>query len=217
VLETEWGADTERFRPDRSATPPFARDPGRIWCVFAGAFRSWHGAAHLTSALARLHERGDSRFAAVLVGDGPERAPAERAAGETPFIQFVGKVPHTDLPGFLAHADIGVAPFDAARHRPLQLGFYWSPLKVFEYMASGLPVVAPRLPRIQQLVEHGREGLLYDPDIPHALTDALARLADSDYRHQLGAAARKRAVRDFSWDAHCEKLEHRLRRLTGRS
>ena len=77
------------------------------------------------------------------------------------------------LPAALAAADIGVAPFDPTRHGPLRLGFYWSPLKIFEYMAVGLPVVAPALPRLERLVEHGREGLLYDAEDPRALDRAL--------------------------------------------
>jgi len=243
VLRVEWGADTRHFRPradaarlrqgsgaasDRqgsgaarlrqgsgaaSEAAPFPKDPARVWCVFAGAFRSWHGVAHLTSALARLHAAGDHRFGAVLLGDGPERPAAERAARDVPGIFFTGAIPHDQLPRYLAAADIGVAPFDAMRHRPLRLGFYWSPLKVFEYMACGLPVVAPRLPRLTTLVEHGREGWLYDPEAPRALDGALTALADAPTRQRLGAAARERAVRDFSWAAHCRALDARLREL----
>ena len=40
---------------------------------------------------------------------------------------------------------------------------YFSPLKVFEYMAAGLPVVAPAVARLPTLIEHAREGILYDP------------------------------------------------------
>jgi glycosyltransferase involved in cell wall biosynthesis len=220
VLETEWGADTERFRPrtDRVAGHRLQvagrdLDPSRIWCVFAGAFRAWHGAARLTAALAELHRRGDTRFGGLLIGDGPERAAAERAAAGVPDIVFTGAVPHADLPSCLAAADIGVAPFEIARHPPLQLGFFWSPLKVFEYMASGLPVVAPRLPRLETLIEHGREGLLYDAEVPGALAATLTELADAGRRQALGAAARARAVRDFSWRAHCKALDKRLRSL----
>jgi glycosyltransferase involved in cell wall biosynthesis len=184
--------------------------------VFAGAFRSWHGVVQLSAALARLHAAGDSRFGAVFIGDGPERRAAERAARDVPGVLFTGALPHTDLPAALAAADIGVAPFDPGRHAPLQLGFYWSPLKVFEYMAVGLPVVAPALPRLSRLVAHGREGLLYDPRDPRDLDRSLVALADAGRRRALGTAARARVVRDFSWSAHCAALDGRLARLRAR-
>ena len=215
VLEVEWGADTHRFTPDAAGPLPFTRAEGRVHAVFAGAFRAWHGATHLARALSRLHAAGDERFAGVFIGDGPERVPTEEHARGVPAVTFTGALPHDALPAALAAAEIGVAPFDPARHAPLQLGFYWSPLKVFEYMASGLPVVAPALPRLTQLVAHGREGVLYDPNDPHALEQALVSLADRDTRRTMGAAARARVVRDYSWDAHCATLDARLRTLVG--
>jgi glycosyltransferase involved in cell wall biosynthesis len=216
VLEIEWGADVERFRPGATGPLPFTRDPNRILCVFAGAFRSWHGVVPFCAALARLASAGESRFGAVLIGDGPERAAAERAAAHVPGVIFTGAIAHEQLPACLAAADIGVAPFDPGQHAPLQLGFYWSPLKIFEYMAAGLPVVAPALPRLGRLVEHGREGLLYDQDDPRALDRTLVALADADLRRRLGTAARERVVRDFSWRAHCAALDARLRQLGAR-
>ena len=213
ILEVEWGADVQRFRPHAPGEPAFTADPARIVCVFAGAFRAWHGAVHLAAALARLHAAGDTRFGGVFIGDGPERAATKRCARGVPGVQFTGAVAHDRLPASLAHAQIGVAPFDPGRHAPLRLGFYWSPLKIFEYMAVGLPVVAPALPRLRTLVEHGREGWLYEPDDPRGLDHALVALADPDVRQRIGAAARARVVRDFSWDAHCAALDTRLRAL----
>jgi glycosyltransferase involved in cell wall biosynthesis len=81
---------------------------------------------------------------------------------------------------------------------------------MFEYMASGLPVVAPGVARIPDLVAHEREGLLYDPADANGLTDALERLADPGLREKLGAAARDRAVSQYSWAAHCAALHGRL-------
>src|SRR5204863_5132888 len=104
-------------------------------------------------------------------------------------------------------------PFDSARHPPLRLGFYWSPLKVFEYMACGLPVVAPRLPRLTRLIAHDVEGLLYDSGDARGLEAALVSLADSSTRKRLGAAARARVVRDFSWETHCAALDAPLQML----
>jgi glycosyltransferase involved in cell wall biosynthesis len=216
VLEAEWGADVDQFHPGATGPLPYRHDDGRVLCVFAGAFRSWHGVVHLSAALARLHAAGDDRFGAVFIGDGPERPAAQRAARDVPGVSFTGALPHADLPAALAGADIGVAPFDPTRHAPLQLGFYWSPLKIFEYMAVGLPVVAPALPRLRRLVEHEREGVLYDPADPRGLDRALTALADPAVRRRMGAAARERVVRDFSWAAHCAALDRRLKRL-GRS
>jgi glycosyltransferase involved in cell wall biosynthesis len=209
VLEIEWGADVDHFTPD-APRPPFERDHKRVIGVFAGAFRSWHGVVQLSASLARLHAAGDHRFGALFIGDGPERSAAERAARGVPAVTFTGAIPHQALPGWLAQADVGIAPFDPSRHRPLRLGFYWSPLKIFEYMAVGLPVVAPALPRLRRLVEHGREGWLYDPDDPRALDRALETLADPARRRTMGAAARERVVRDFSWAAHCRALDARF-------
>jgi glycosyltransferase involved in cell wall biosynthesis len=214
VLEAEWGANVDRFHPGATGTLPFTRDPQRVLCVFAGAFRSWHGVVQLSASLARLHAQGEHRLGAVFIGDGPERAQAEHAARDVPGITFTGAVPHTDLPQCLAAADIGVAPFDPGKHRPLTLGFYWSPLKIFEYMSAGLPVVAPRLPRIAHLVGDENEGLLYDPMDPRTLDSALVRLTDAALRQRLGQAARTRAVAQYSWRAHCADIDARLRTLT---
>jgi glycosyltransferase involved in cell wall biosynthesis len=117
------------------------------------------------------------------------------------------------MPACLAASDIGVAPFDVDAHGPLSLGFYWSPLKIFEYMASGLPVVAPALPRIASLAAHGTEALLYDPSQPGTLADALAALLDAPLRARLGAAARARAEREYGWAAHCRALDAALRKV----
>ncbi|HQX80298.1 MAG TPA: glycosyltransferase family 4 protein [Vicinamibacterales bacterium] len=213
VLEAEWGADVDSFRPDVTGPLPFTRDPARVLCVFAGAFRSWHGVAQMAASLARLHRQGEDRLGAVFIGDGPERAAAEQLTRDVPGVTFTGAVPHDQLPQCLAAADIGVAPFDPGKHKPLALGFYWSPLKIFEYMSAGLPVVAPRLSRIAALVSDGDEGLLYDPADPRTLDDALVRLTDTELRERLGGAARVRAVAQYSWRAHCALLDTRLRAL----
>ncbi len=191
MIELEWGADTERFTPGAAGRVPFTKEPGAIVAVFAGAFRAWHGAIQLVDAVRQLHERGLDAFRAVFLGDGPERPAAMAAAAGDPRFVFAGAVSHDDMPAALAAADIGVAPFDVARHPPLALGFYWSPLKVFEYMASGLPVVAPALPRLRDLVGDAVEGLLYEP----ATSDSARRRAGHARRSRTPRATGRRRPR----------------------
>lgn len=209
ILEAEWGADTGRFHPGAEGPLPFAPLPGVV-AVFAGAFRSWHGAIHMARAIRRLRDRGRHDISALFIGDGPELPAVKAEAAGLDNVLFAGALPHDRMPAALAAAHIGVAPFDIGAHKPLTLGFYWSPLKMFEYMASGLPVVAPAVARIPALVTHGREGLLYDPADPDALAAALEALADPVHRAPMGAAARERALRDYSWAAHCAALHARL-------
>ena len=106
-----------------------------------------------------------------MIGDGPELGRVRRAAAgieDSVLLHWCGRATIA-CRGVLAAADIGVAPFDVSAHAPLALDFYWSPLKVFEYMASGLPVVAPDIPRLRRIVADGREGLLYDAADPNGL------------------------------------------------
>ena len=215
IVRLEWGADTVRFHPGASGDVPFPSSSG-IVAIFAGAFRSWHGAIHLARAIRELRQRGNSTTIAVFVGDGPELPRVKAEAAGLEGVHFTGAIEHERMPAVLAAADIGVAPFDVLAHPPLSLGFYWSPLKIFEYMASGLPVVAPAVDRIPDLVAHEQEGILYDATSPGALAAALERLSDQALRQRLSAAARERAVRDYSWAAHCEALEQAIKRAGSR-
>jgi glycosyltransferase involved in cell wall biosynthesis len=211
IVQIEWGADTDDFHPGAAGNVPFARRPGEIVAVFAGAFRAWHGAIRFVEAIGELRAHGQRTIRAVLVGDGPEMEATRRAAVGIDGVTFTGAVGHDRMPATLAAADIGVAPFDVGAHAPLALGFYWSPLKVFEYMAAGLPVVAPAIDRLRTIVRDRQEGLLYDAGDPAGLADALETLADPARRAQLGAAARARVVEHYSWAAHCAKLDAVMR------
>ena len=186
------GVDPSRF-PERSP------DPGRPFTVgFVGTLKPWHGIGVLAEAFARLRER-DPRAKLLVVGDGPERERLESnlaTRGLAEAAHLAGAVAATEVPGWLARMDVGVAPYpDSSR-------FYFSPLKVLEYMAAGLPVVASRIGQIADLVEQGRSGLLCPPGDPVALAAALDHLRrDPALRERLGAAGRERAQRSHTWDA----------------
>ncbi|HEX5504496.1 MAG TPA: glycosyltransferase [Thermomicrobiales bacterium] len=223
IVELPWGANTDLFDPARVGPGERADvrrelgipDDARV-VAFAGSFRPWHGVGALLAALRELLPR-DPDLWALLLGDGPERPGLERAArgwgAAGRRVVFAGRRPYDEVPRYLAAADVGAAPFEPARHPALRhFGFYWSPLKVFEYGAMALPVVCPDLPPLNQIVRDGREGRLYREGDPAALAAALAALlGDGAGRRALGAAARERVVRHYSWMAHCRALAETLR------
>jgi glycosyltransferase involved in cell wall biosynthesis len=119
------------------------------------------------------------------------------------------------MPEVVASADLGVAPYDTARLRQLRLGFYWSPLKIFEYMASGLPAVTIPLPPLTEIVRDDQEGAWFRESDSTDLARVLVRLAEDPVRRgRLGANARARVVERYSWQRHCEQLERVLQRIT---
>ncbi len=228
IVEAPWGANTDLFDPTRldpaavAATRAALGIPlGVPVIAFSGSFRPWHGVAALLDALrGLLPARPDLH--ALLIGDGPERpalAAAVRgwgAAGDR--VIFAGRLPYAEVPRHLAVADIGVAPFEPARHPALRhFGFYWSPLKVFEYGAMGLPTVCPAIPPLDRIVRDGREGRLYREGDRAGLAAALAALLDDPAgRRAMGRAARERVVSRYSWAAHCRTLNDVLRQIAGR-
>ena len=222
IVELPWGANVERFVP-QTGSPLLATLRARLGlpepeqvAVFAGSFRVWHGVHDFIGAAVRLVEEG-APFHFLLIGDGPERRTAERrVASHTERFHFLGSVPHVEMPDLLALAGAGVAPFNTAEHPALRAaGFFWSPLKIYEYMAAGLPVITPAIPPLDTTIREGIEGASYpEGDIP-ALAAAIRRVLESPERAQMGRRARERVVRDFSWQRHCQEIERILVEIRG--
>ena len=190
------GVDTARFRPDvRPAVPGTL---GSFTVGFVGSMKPWHGLDVLVEAFARLHGRvPDARL--LLVGDGPARAAAcadLSARGLGGVVHCTEAVPPLEVPGLLTSLDAAVAPYACAN------GFYFSPLKVYEYMAAGRAVVASRVGQLQTVVQHDVNGLLCPPGDAAALAAGLERLrSEPAVRARLGRAARATVLGNHTWDA----------------
>jgi len=152
----------------------------------------------LLEAMVQLRRRQrDQRL--LIVGDGPalehirERV---RSNALEEHVLLAGKVRHEEIPAYLAAMDLTVAPYSAEQP------FYFSPLKVLESLAAGRPVVAPRLGQLNELIDHGVTGLLYDAGDLNALVESLhSLLSDPRRRIAMGANARRHAVASLSWDS----------------
>jgi glycosyltransferase involved in cell wall biosynthesis len=158
----------------------------RTTAIFMGKVRPWHGVETVAAAWQLL---GDSAPALIVAGEpGAARPMLERCGAEV-----LGPVPHGLVPALLADADIGLAPY--ASDAP----DYFSPLKVFEYMAAGLAVVACALPSTRDLLSD-ESGVLVPRGDPDALAAAVAELLlDPRRRERLGLAAREVVAAGHTW------------------
>ena len=175
---------------------PQPEDPDRVVVTFVGTLKPWHGVADLITAAALARQSWSLR----IIGDGPEmdslRAQAGRLGVE---VDFRGAVAPQDIPTHVAGSAIGVAPYPDLGGGEQQ---YFSPMKVLEYLAAGLAVVASDVGQVPQLLEDGsgRHGVLVAPSDPTALAAALDDLAVCpDRRARMGRSGRLLAEQHHSW------------------
>jgi glycosyltransferase involved in cell wall biosynthesis len=185
------GVDTELFRPDGLSERNGFGD--RIVVGFVGSLKPWHGIDVLAQAFTELAQ--DPRFHLFVLGSGPEARRISSLAEHYPGrVTLKDGIPHHDVPRHLRAMDIAVAPYPALEP------FYFSPLKVLEYMAAGRAIVASKAGQISELIRDGQTGTLVEPGNASQLAEAIRRLgADPALRQSLGSKAREEALRSHRW------------------
>ncbi|WP_026460817.1 glycosyltransferase family 4 protein [Schaalia suimastitidis] len=170
---------------------PQPEDSHNVIVTFVGTLKPWHGVEELLRAAALRKENWKLR----IIGDGPERQRLQSLAAELSVdADFRGAIAPEHMMQHLAGSAIGVAPYPQAKAGDS----YFSPLKVYEYLAAGLPVVASDIGQIPQILDDF--GVLVPPSDPARLAQALDELScDRDRRAHMGKAGRTRAEERHSW------------------
>lgn len=221
------GVNAKLFFPDRSADSSAASEPrlsrarakagrgtrgvGGVTLGFIGGLRPWHGVEVLPELLARLNKRhGGVRL--VIAGDGQLRGELERGfrtRGLAKNVTFTGALAHEEMPEVIRQFDVALAPYPKHDH-----DFYFSPLKLYEYMACGVPVVASRIGQIAETVQHGMTGWLYPAGNMKALVAGCEQLLeDAPLRNRLGMAAAKTIHSRFTWDHNATRVANLAKTL----
>jgi glycosyltransferase involved in cell wall biosynthesis len=191
--------------PDRFPESLMARQPEPVHFTvgFVGTLKPWHGLPVLVDAFDKLH-RQDINARLLIVGAGPQQdsLTADLAArGLLEATCFTGAVNPSEVASWLASMDVATAPYLNTS------SFYFSPLKVYEYMAAGLPIVASRVGQLEQLIQDGVNGLLCTAGDPRALANGLDTLRrQPSLRVRLGRAARATVLRNHTWSQVAKRI-----------
>ena len=199
------GVDAGRFRYLESTVRQRYQIPqGKVVMGWAGNFRYWHRVDLLIRAFQGLDS--DDLYL-LIMGTGPadsENSLRSLAAkSRSNQIIFTGAVPFAEMPVYLSACDILVAPLGPKFENKLHL----SPIKIYEYMSVGRAVVASRIGQLCQVIDDGRNGLLFEPDSKEDLERILKLLAgDRELREKLGHSARSDVEEKHSWKANVQRI-----------
>ncbi len=199
------GIDATRFRPapaDAGVRARFGIGAGPV-LGFVGGLKPWHGVETLPELLQTLSATVPE-VQLVIVGDGDLRPQLEAELvrrGVRNRTVFTGAVPHDEIPDLVRQFALALAPYPRLDH-----AFYFSPLKLFEYMACGVPVAAPSAGQIPNVIDDGVTGLLYEPGNAAALAECCTRLlGDSGLARRIGEAGARHVHAQFTWDHNARR------------
>nr|WP_245216583.1 glycosyltransferase family 4 protein [Sagittula salina] len=126
-----------------------------------------------------------------------------------PNLTLHGHIPHAEVAARQAECDILLAPYaqQVSHSGGGDISRWMSPLKLFEYMAAGRPVVTSDMAVLREILTHGETAILCPPDDVGAWAAGLRRLAgDAPLRERLGAAGRDLLEREYTWDRRAERV-----------
>lgn len=197
------GTDVGHFKPinKKETKKKIGLDPNFLYVGFIGSFSVWQGLDTLLFSIPEVLKRKNNvRF--ILVGDGPEmtKIKKEIAGFKNNEVILTGRIPYGSANNYINAFDVGVAP-----KRPnITIGY--SPLKIRDYAACGIPVISTKIRGLEMVEEKGI-GILVPPDKPTALSDAIIKLIKNPAtRRRMGRKGRKLAEEEFPWKNVVERI-----------
>ncbi|HTO54353.1 MAG TPA: glycosyltransferase [Myxococcota bacterium] len=196
-------ADVELFSRAVTAPPPEPAELAKLprpRAVYVGNLAAYRFDFELLRAAARALRR--VQFVLIgPVGLGDPRAPesAADALAAEPNVTFLGPRPQAELPALLAHCDVALLPLLENAHT-----ISCMPLKLWEYLAAGLPIVSRDLPNLRGLCDEHAIRLYGDPA---GFVPALEKSLDDQ---SLGRAERLELARAHGWPGRIAQIRRRL-------
>ena len=170
---------------------------------FVGGFVPWHGLDLLLKVFDKINSEHQycNKVKLVLVGDGPMREDVECFIKENQFesnILITGMVPHQDVKVFIDLFDIAVMPDSNP---------FGSPMKIFEYMVMGKPVVAPAYGPILEIIQHKENGLIFqERNVEEMQNQLIYLLENPSFRIKLGQSGQVSVMKKHTWNHNVNRI-----------
>lgn len=181
---------------------------GREWRAVCGYFGHLYAGRGIEIIEAMARARPDCLF--LLYGGNDADVTARRAHNDISNLRFQGHVPHPVAQRAMAAVDVLLMPYQAS----VSIGVaghdtagWMSPMKMFEYMATGVPVLSSDLPVLREVLRHGENALLAQADSAEAWVAALDRvLSEPGLGQTLGETAHADYKAHYTWAARAQRL-----------
>ena len=188
-----------------NASDPLLFDPGkkdeslyntsRFKVLYAGSFKySWQDIKTLQLLAKRLAEMRQKDVVILVTAEGDS----------TDNLIFLGNIPYREMPRYLASADVGLCLYENFN---FYKKFYGSPTKLYDYMASGLPVIGTNFGQIKYVIETNKSGLLTDNSVDDLIEKILFLKNNPEVALEMGMRGRKAVIEKYNWDSVVARTE----------
>ena len=181
---------------------------------YAGCFAEWHGVLDLVKASKKVISKTDQvRFLMIGPNSSVRVLPMVRKMNLEDYFIFTDLVPYNEVPSYLNACDILAAPYNPSAYAETRkFGFFYSPIKLFEYMACGRPIVTSSCGSIPSIIRDKATGCLFEPGNTEDLANAILFLLENrKLSKKIGNNARKDVETKYSWKSVTKKIELILR------
>ncbi|MBU0477482.1 glycosyltransferase [bacterium] len=179
--------------------PRYVQKNGEVLIGFIGWFVKWHNIESLIDAFSNVSKK--VRSCLFLIGDGVLKDSLKSKVKSLDLeekVVFTGAIPYERIPDYIDIMDICVVPGSNE---------YRSPIKLFEYMAMGKAVVAPKYKPIESIIEDDKDGVLFEPGDSRSLEERLEILVkDASKRKLLGEKAREKVLKEHTWLGNARRV-----------
>ncbi len=201
------GSDPHHFLPDKALPTPLIHLANRFKIIWTGNANPWQGIELIVETARRMEQTHPDVIFIIVTTDIKYNFPILKN------LLVLKGVSYADIPSYILASDVCLCLYH--EYNWLTYGFYGSSLKLFDYMASGKPVIASDMGQISTVIHDGTNGLLVDSRIDSIINKIIELKSNPQKRAFLGKNAREDVINYYNWNRIAEQTEAVLKEVSG--